>query len=225
MFRYLIGVALICSVVYFHFLSDNKKVEWENVGVNTVNKIKEENGLVSANHSAKWGISPFGKGSQIAPDQKEIILKRRQKMLADSLITPDNYFEMGIKQLSQLAESGDAFAMLQLGERYWSEADNLAYDPDANLRDDPRKIAARYFESAFHGGAINIPVVLSRRAFESGDIIEAAAWDIMARHIGQNANGDLYARSNAFSNLSVEQMNAVGVRAMEISSQLGVPLL
>lgn len=225
MIRYFIGAILIFSTIGFYLLQNEKKTRLDGAGLNAINEAKEEKGLAKNSQFANSLVSPFGTGGLKNINQEEIILKRKQRMLADSLITPDNYFKMQIRELSELAESGDVFAMLQLGERYWSEADSLAYDPDANLRENPRKIATRYFEDAFRGGAINIPVVVGRCAYESGDIIEAAASDIMARRIGQNANSDIYARSNAFGNLSVEQMTAVGVRAKEISSQLGVPLL
>ena len=225
MFRYIIGAILIGFVAYFSLTSDTDEPVQKKTGVANIGEGKEKAMVINANLPVRWGPSPFGLGGATTPDPKEIILKRRQKMSADSLITPEDYFNMGIKQLSGLAESGDSFAMLQLAERYWSEADNLASDPDARVNEDSHKIAISYFEAAFRGGVLNIPVVLGKRAFESGDIIEAAAWDIMARHMGQNANSDFYARNNAFSNLSTAQMQAVGVRAKEISSKLGVPLL
>lgn len=89
--------------------------------------------------------------------------------------------------------------MLQLGERYWSEADALVYDPDMDFSDRPQNIALRYL-LAVRGGAGNVTAVVAKRMFDDGNIIDAAAWDRIAHKFGQNGNDQFFAAEGTFEN-------------------------
>jgi hypothetical protein len=143
------------------------------------------------------------------------------RILVNCSCTPEL---VGAKKLKQLGDSGDVFAMIQLGERCWSEADALVYDPDMDYSDKPQNIALRYFMPAVRGGAGNVTAVVAKIMFGDGNIIDAAAWDMIAHKFGQNRNDQCFAAEGTFGKLSYEQMTAAQQRGKEIAIQMGWPL-
>jgi hypothetical protein len=170
-------------------------------------------------------ISPFSSGNPTPPDSTELIKRRKQIMVAGGYTTPEKYFHMDIGELTGLERSGDVFASLQLGERYWSEAKALEYDPDADYSDAPKNIAIHHFVIAIRGGAGNVSAIVAKRMFEDGKVIEAAAWDMIAQRNEQQANQASYGKDRDFSKMSYEQLNAAQKKANEIASKLGISLL
>lgn len=172
---------------------------------------------------AIWGPSPFEigtiQGLTGAQDQKVIAARRRQ-MASSGYHTPEEYDHMGVKELRTRADNGDPSALLQLGERYWSEPTTMAADPDAEMTGDARNLAVQYFIKASRGGAVQVTQVVAQRIFESGDVAEAAARNMVAQQVGQPlSNG---AAATAFGRLSYEQLLAAQKRAQEIALQMNV---
>lgn len=164
-----------------------------------------------------WGASPFSVELPQVPDKKVLISARRTRMVSGGIETPDAYFHMNFKELTRLGQQGDVAALLQLGERYWSEPHTLAYDPDTNLKDNAKDVAIQYFVLAIRGGALQAADLVARRTLESGDIVEAAAWRMALQKIGRLQNDAT--STTAFSQLTYEQHAMAQRRADWIKTQ------
>ncbi|WGG52096.1 hypothetical protein [Rugamonas sp. DEMB1] len=171
-----------------------------------------------------FGLSPFSLGAPVPPDPTEIIKQRKQIMTAGGYTTPEKYFYMNVKELTDLGRAGDVFASLQLGERYWNEAKSLEYDPDMDYSDAPKNIAVRHFLVAIREGAGNVIPIVAKRMLEDGEIIDAVAWNMISQRGGQLENQKSFNQSRNFSKLSYEQLNAAQKKANDIASELGITL-
>jgi hypothetical protein len=171
-----------------------------------------------------WGSSPFALGAQhTATDQTEMIKQRRKVMTAGGYQTPERYFSMSVKELRQLASVGDVSAMLQLGERHWSESASADHDPELDVEGISRDVATRYFIRALQGGAAMVTTVMAKRTYGNGDIVEAAAWDRLARRYGQHQNNQAVDTARTFTGMSAQQSAAAESRAKQIAQQIGAP--
>lgn len=175
-----------------------------------------------ANAASMSLTSPFGTASYTPPDQAELVKKRKERLARDGYALPEKYLTMNLVELTNLSKGGDALAAIQLADRYWSEADSLQSEAGVDFSESPRTIALRYFTSAARGGAGTIPETVAKRLYESGgDVITAAAWDMVAQRSNTANNGKNSATNRSFSSMSYEQMNAANARAAEIATQIG----
>ncbi|GJI88049.1 hypothetical protein RugamoR1_12120 [Rugamonas sp. R1(2021)] len=172
-----------------------------------------------------WSNSPFSKGASLPPDQTEITKKRRARMAADGILTPEKYFSMSLKELNALGKAGDTLASLQLAERYWNDPAVLVYDPEMDTSKNPREIALEFYIRAVRGGAGKITAVIAKRMVDDGNLVEGAAWDMLAQRFGQDKNEETFTRNLTFSKLTYAQLGEAQKRAAEIASNIGFPIV
>lgn len=165
--------------------------------------------------------SPFGSASYVPPDQAELIKARKLRMLADGYTLPEKYIIMSLPQLTELGKAGDAAAAVQLADRYWNEARSLEAESGMDFSQSPREVAVRYFMLATRGGAGYAPEVMAKRLYEAGgDMVEAAAWDMVAGKFSDTGIQPL-GPNRSFARMNYEQMNKANTRAAEIALQIG----
>lgn len=171
---------------------------------------------------SSWGPSPFLIGVPVPPDKTALIVERKRRMRAGGYQTPDEYYEMDIKELSTKADLHDVSAMLQLGERYWTEWEALQYDIDSNVSDDPRAVSIAYFTLAARGGALMVAGTVADRLIETGNTVEAAAWHLVATDYAQPLRqGAAIAKLGL---LTDEQYAQARIRAEQLSQTMGLPI-
>ncbi|MBJ7310732.1 hypothetical protein ACFOLJ_18960 [Rugamonas sp. CCM 8940] len=211
----------IFALAIFFLLDDNSS------NPHKISQPKSDIRLAQSNlereRASGLGPSPFSIGNPALPNKIELIASRKQTMIAGGYTTPDKYFHMDIKELMPLSKTGDAFASLQLGERYWNESKALEYDPDMDYSDAPKKIAIRHFMVAIREGAGNVTAIIARRMLDDGNILEAAAWDMISQQHGQMGNQAYFINNRAFLKMSYEQLNMAQKRADEIAVELRTP--
>lgn len=154
------------------------------------NRAQTEIGPVAENPTtshSKTGIrlqsnlrSPFSSSAPPTIDHEAVIADRVERMKKLHLTMPDRYNKLDIKQLDFLAKTGDSFAALQLGERYWSEKESAEWDPDFDISAPNKVIAQQYFQHAIRRGALIATDAISVKAAEDGDVVEAQAWRIVS---------------------------------------------
>lgn len=136
--------------------------------------------------------SPFGRGpAAVETDPASLREQRHRKMLAQGYATPPEYAQMSVKTLAGLAEKGDIYALLQLGEQYYSESDALQNDPDYRTDASPQQIGKQYFEHAALTGHNHAAVILSQKYMEEGKPVETYAWAQLAEKLGDRQAADL----------------------------------
>ena len=141
--------------------------------------------------------SPFGIGTPNPPDPKETEARIRQVFKAAGLRTPERYYSMGVKQLSELAASGDVYANIQLGTRYLFTPEALEFDPDYDFSVNAKVEAFTAFRRvAMLGNSPAIAMLATKLA--DVDPVEAFAWDTIAATTSQDIGRDFY-RDNRFN--------------------------
>ncbi|MDC8759569.1 hypothetical protein [Janthinobacterium fluminis] len=137
-------------------------------------------------------LSPFGRG---APAQEEDPAlqrqQRRKKMETLGYATPPDYEQMGVKTLAALVEKGDIYAMLQLGERYYSESDTLAREPGYRTDASPQQIGKQYLEDATLAGHNHVAVILAQKYLDEGKPVDAYAWALLAEKLNDPQASEL----------------------------------
>jgi hypothetical protein len=177
---------------------------------------------VPAGSARTWGPSPFAIGAPVLPDQARTIAARKERMHARGIDTPDAYYAMGIAELDARAAKHDVAALLQLGERYWSEAELLPYDGASNLHDAPQALAIGYFLEAARSGSVAATATIADRLTPSGDIVEAAAWNMVANRLNQQVDTEAAARR--FGQKDYQQRERARQRAEFLLHTIGGPL-
>lgn len=166
-------------------------------------------------------VSPFGLGNPTPPNIEDLVRFRKQLAIKDGYLLPEKYFRMGVAELTKLGNGGDPLASIAMGDRYMSEANTtLPFDPAMDFSDAPKNIASHFYIMATRGGAGFIPSVVSKRMLEAGDILEAAAWDMVAQKF--NGNNQPASTQSPFKNMSYEQMNAAYLRAEQLQRAAGI---
>ncbi len=138
--------------------------------------------------------SPFGRGAAVTTLLADPALQReqrRKKMETQGYATPPHYYQMSVKALADLADKGDVYAMLQLGEQYYSENDALERDPDYRTDRHARQIGKEYLENASVAGHTQAAVIVSRKYMEEGKPVDAYIWTQLAEKLGNRQAVDL----------------------------------
>ncbi|MYM34920.1 hypothetical protein GTP38_11280 [Duganella sp. FT94W] len=97
--------------------------------------------------------------------------------------TPTEYFTMSLRELSERAKNKDVFALLQLGEQYWKESDELADDPAFDRSVSPVENARKYMSDAVAQGHSRAATIVSAMYEEQGQELEAYAWTLVSQSV------------------------------------------
>ncbi|MYM29804.1 hypothetical protein GTP58_15845 [Duganella sp. CY15W] len=151
--------------------------------------------VAAASSTAMTGAAPaqtmtslFQRGHPPTPAEMAAIRQqRKQRMQAQGYPTPDAYFEMDLKQLNALADKGDVYAMLQLGEQYYNESASLQWDQDYNFNADPQQLGKQYLGDAAIAGHLHTGLVLAQKYLNDQQPDEAYAWLLLSKRLGDPA--------------------------------------
>ncbi|MET3132025.1 hypothetical protein AAKU55_002295 [Oxalobacteraceae bacterium GrIS 1.11] len=173
---------------------------------------------------SEWVASPFSVALPVTVDHVKIVEKRRARMESEGYQTPAKYYDMDLATLTKKAQQADVFAMLQLGEQYWSESDVIQHDPAAEVQGNSRDIAKKYFAGAIQGGATHLAAVVSSKLVADNEVVEAYAWHLMSEKFNDTSNIGFERSSASFSRLSAEQRAEGNRRYGELAQKIGVQL-
>ena len=209
-----VTLALCCIVLLrvFHIYGkeDHLAGKWRNESVSQKmerHPYIDEKQPATSEMRIGWGASPFS--DSVSSDIKsELVAARRRKMEALGYSTPDSYYKMGLKQLEDLAKAGDAYAMTQLAEQYYNEADFLKADAGFNSSVKAKDLAEKYYEDAFLSGYIHLAAVISRQMIEEGNLIDAYAWNMLSKSFNDHSNDQIYEKYSPFSTMTDMQKAA-----------------
>ncbi|WUR15287.1 hypothetical protein E7V67_009325 [[Empedobacter] haloabium] len=158
--------------------------------------------------------SPFARGGAGRPDPEQMIRERAALMKQLGLATPPEYDRMSLAQLKEKAHAKDIFALLQLGVQYQYQNNGLEFDPDYDFGKDPQLESKRYLTEAVNAGHIHASTILAKQYAESGDTVEAYAWNTLAERLWDTSNKEW--SKTAFAGLTPEQRMRGEQRANEL---------
>jgi hypothetical protein len=201
-----LSVALILWV--FHEAHAPQRVV-ADVGMETGAPRNVEQARSSSKGSLSWLDARFGQAdatSANGPLQPAHIRARQKKMESLGYGAPPEYYEMDLKTLKKLAKQHDGYAMLQLAEQYYNEANLIYSDPEFPKNEDPKAVAKQYLSDAFGTGFSRAASVLAKHYFDENDPVEAYAWRLVAEKVGDSENPVWGGNTNQFTNLSPDEI-------------------
>lgn len=158
--------------------------------------------------------SPFARGGAQRPDPAQLIEERAALMKQLGLATPPEYDRMPLAQLKERARAKDIFALLQLGVQYQHQNNALEFDKDYDFGKDPQLESKRYLTEAVNAGHIHASTILAKQYAESGDTVEAYAWNSLAERLWDTSNKEW--SKTAFAALTPEERLRGEQRANEL---------
>lgn len=98
-------------------------------------------------------------------------------------MTPPEYFKMSLRELNERASKNDVYALLQLGEQYWKESDELVDDPAYDRSATPSQHATKFMIEAVAQGHSHAATVVSAIYEDQGQKLEAYAWTLVSQSV------------------------------------------
>ncbi|WP_256079005.1 hypothetical protein [Massilia sp. YIM B04103] len=152
--------------------------------------------------------SPFGNASSQDVKIAGQVDARSKKMMERGYGTPAEYHIAPLAQLQLMAKQGDVYALLQLGEQLRNESGELVKQEGYDFSASAREQSYKYFAKAVEIGHIRAAAILAKNYAEDGNLVEAYAWNALAKTLGDNSN-DAWA-SATFNGISQsEQKDAL----------------
>lgn len=162
-----------------------------------------EGGLSRLSAASSWGSSPFTGTATPEDIVAQLATMRYDKMKKLGYETPAKYYQMSLTQLEELAKKGDAYAMLQLAEQYYSETDYIKNDPAYDRSRKPREIAMAHFEDAIRAGYTHAASVIAIQMAGENKTIDAYAWRLLSDRFNDHANDKIYQQYAVFDKMTV----------------------
>jgi hypothetical protein len=151
---------------------------------------------------ASWGASPFTGTASAKEIAAEVAAMRYEKMKKLGYETPAKYYDMNLVQLRELSKKGDAYAMIQLAEQYYSETDYIKNDPNFDKSRKPQDIALGYFEDAMRAGYTHAASIVSMEMAGENKPVDAYAWRMLSDRFNDHANDTIYNSYVSFDKMS-----------------------
>lgn len=190
--------------------------------------------------NGNWGNSPFALGapvaesgagatanaasaSQPAPEPEVISAAetaRRQKMEKLGYMLPPDYYRKDLASLKKLAKSGDGFAMMHLGERYYFELNGQPQHPDYDARLDYRELARQEFMASLVAGKVRPAGIISELYLQEHNVVDAYAWHLLSDKLGDSISADWFRRTRDYQALTDNDKQLAQVRLNEIQQRL-----
>lgn len=186
-----------------------------------------------------WQASPFETGasqpqalsrtlaqnsSATSEPEKEVVsaeeLARRKKMAALGYMVPTDYYTKDVKTLRQLAKSGDAYAMVHLGEKYAFELNGQTTHPEFEQGIDYAKAAKQSFRDALVAGNIRSAGIIAELYFQEKNATEAYAWHLVSDQLGDDISADWFRRTEMAQQATPAVKQAAQTRALQIMAEL-----
>lgn len=187
-----------------------------------------------------WGNSPFALGTPasdagsgangnganpaLASPEPEVIsaaeAARRQKMEKLGYMLPPDYYRKDLASLKKLAQSGDGFAMMHLGERYYFELNGQPQNPDYDARLDYRELARQEFMASLVAGKVRPAGIISELYLQEHNVVDAYAWHLLSDKLGDSISAEWFRRTRDYQNLTDNDKQLAQVRLNEIQQRL-----
>ena len=186
-----------------------------------------------------WQESPFHMGSSassassntstqmagtLPEHEKEVVsaeeLARRKKMAALGYMVPTDYYTKDLKTLRQLAQAGDAYAMVHLGEKYAFELNGQTTNPEFEQGVDYAKAAKQSFKDALVAGNIRSAGIIAELYFQEKNATEAYAWHLISDQLGDDISANWFRRTDMAQQATPAVKQAAQARAAQIMAEL-----
>ena len=162
--------------------------------------------------------------AQVPEPEKEVVspeeLARRQKMKALGYMVPTDYYSKDVKTLKQLAKSGDAYAMVHLGEKYYFELNGQTTNPDFEQGLDYPAAAKQSFKDALVAGNVRSAGIIAELYFQEKNPTEAYAWHLISDQLGDDISANWFRRTEMAQQATPAIKQAAATRAAQIMSEL-----
>jgi hypothetical protein len=174
-------------------------------------------------------VPDFGPLSKLDPAQvpepeKEIVsaeeLARRKKMNDLGYMVPTDYYTKDLKTLKQLAKSGDAYAMVHLGEKYYFELNGQTTNPEFEQGVDYPAAAKQSFKDALVAGNVRSAGIIAELYFQEKNSTEAYAWHLISDQLGDDISANWFRRTDMAQQATPAVKQAAAARAAQIMSEL-----
>jgi hypothetical protein len=191
--------------------------------------------------SAMLEASPFAKNKSIdlssdevktdphlnapvnTPD-KEVIspeeAARRKKMEALGYMVPADYLTKDLQSLKKLAKSGDAYAMVHLGEKYYFELNKNPENPDYDPQTDYANQAKSTFKDALVAGNIRSAGIISELYLQENNLVDAYAWHLISDRLGDSISADWFRTTKVYTEASDQLKQAAKAKLPVLIAEL-----
>lgn len=192
--------------------------------------------------SANWANSPFALGTPmaqteiagassaaanaggLAAPEAEVIsaaeAARRQKMEKLGYMLPPDYYRKDLASLKKLAQAGDGFAMMHLGERYYFELNGQPQHPDYDAKLDYRELARQEFMASLVAGKVRPAGIISELYLQEHNVVDAYAWHLLSDKLGDSISADWFRRTRDYQTLTENDKQLALTRLTEIQNRL-----
>jgi hypothetical protein len=133
---------------------------------------------------------------------------RRKKMQQLGYLVPPDYYQKSLATLRQLAASGDAYAMVHLGEKYYFELNGQPNNPDYQSGVDYPAAAKQAFSGALAAGNIRSAGIIAELYLQENNPIDAYTWHLLSKRLGDSISAEWFEKTTLFANLSQAQKQA-----------------
>lgn len=158
--------------------------------------------------NAGGAVQPGNAAAANKPD-KDVIspeeAARRKKMEQLGYMVPADYYQKNLATLRQLAQRGDAYALVHLGEKYYFELNgqksNPEFDPAINYPD----AAKKSFSEALAVGNIRSAGIISEIYLQENNAVDAYAWHLLSKRLGDDISAAWFEKTALYASLSEQQ--------------------
>lgn len=155
----------------------------------------------SAKQPDVQAAAPLPEAEIVSPEEAA----RRKKMEKLGYMVPPDYYTKNLASLRQLAQRGDAFALVHLGEKYYFELNgqrsNPEFDPAMNYPD----AAKKSFSEALAVGNIRSAAIISEIYLQENNAVDAYAWHLLSKQLGDSISAEWFEKTKLFASLSEQQ--------------------
>lgn len=145
---------------------------------------------------------------------------RRKKLEQLGYMLPPDYYTKDLKALRKMAKTGDAFAMMHMGEKYYFELQGQPSHPEFDKNMDYAKAAKTAFQDALVAGNIRSAGIIAELYYQEKNPLEAYTWHLVSDQLGDDISADWFRRTDMAKNTSADLKQAAAERAAQILNEL-----
>jgi hypothetical protein len=182
------GFAIVSVAAAFYLTSSDQQAEQAKI-VEPATPAHPTSADFPQAHAAKSLAaslgSPFGRGAP--PSQRSVEQRAQERKLVmekNHYSTPAAYFTMSLKELQARARQNDVFALLQLGQQYWAESEEIATDPSYDKATSPQNTAISMMSAAATQGHSHAATITASMYESQGQGLQAYAWMLISEQMG-----------------------------------------
>ncbi|WP_137936910.1 hypothetical protein [Chitinivorax sp. B] len=152
------------------------------------------------------------------PTPEEVAQKQQMEKLG--YLIPPEYYQMELSALRELAEKGDTFALVHLGERYYFDIKKRQSGPDFEAGVDYTQLAIKSLAEALARGNAHSAAMISEIYLVENKPVEATAWNLIAERMGDQLSVDWFRRTKDYQQLSANDRRTAAQQAEQLQQAL-----